>query len=114
MAEEQSDKPKTISVVVTEDSGDRGFFDKFRLSRREIPVEDLKQRLHQFLDTMKDVVQSMPEKFGEFGLDSVTLTVEITAKGQVSLLGTGGEVGGKGGLTFTLKRAPKTELNVPG
>ena len=75
--------------------------------RGKIDPETLKERLHAFLEALQEVVAGAPEKFGEFSLDTVTLTAEVNAKGQLSLLGTGGELGGKGGITFTLKRGTK-------
>jgi len=97
----------TIRILGREDNEDRGFFDRlqdFRYGQGEIAVEELKERLTGFLESMNGVVQYLPAKMGEFRLDTVTLTVEVSATGKVSLLGTGGELGGKGGLTFTLKR----------
>ena len=69
-----------------------------------VSPEALQSQLLDFLAKMDTVVQKLPAKIGEFGLESVELSVEITAKGSVGLLGTGGELGGSGGLTFTLKR----------
>ena len=37
-------------------------------------------------------------------LEEVELVVEVNGKGQVSLLGTGGELGGKGAITLKFKR----------
>ncbi|MDX2044710.1 MAG: hypothetical protein SF097_26100 [Acidobacteriota bacterium] len=103
-----------IIIFGREDSGgeeDRGGIleklQEWRYGSSEIDPEQLKTRLNKFLSAMSSVVETVPNTFGEFALDSVTLTAEISAKGQVSLLGTGGELAGKGGLTFTLKRKPK-------
>jgi hypothetical protein len=51
-------------------------------------------------------VQRIPAALGGFGVDTVALSAEINAKGTVSLVGTGGEIGAKGGITITLKRHP--------
>ena len=40
----------------------------------------------------------------QFKLTEFTISAEISAKGSLSLLGTGGEMGGKGGLTFKFTR----------
>jgi hypothetical protein len=37
-------------------------------------------------------------------LEEVELVIEVNGKGQVSLLGTGGELGGKGAIMLTFKR----------
>ena len=81
---------------------------ELRYGYREVDKEELTKRLNDFLQTMREVIQSVPGVLGEFTLETLTITAEISTKGQVSLLGTGGEIGGKGGLTFTLKRQPTT------
>src|SRR5688572_16870664 len=108
---------KTVSIFGRQDAGetDRSLFSRLgelRYGRGEVDQEELKKRLNDFLQTMQEVIQSIPEVLGEFTLETLTLTAEISAKGQVSLLGTGGEIGGKGGLTFTLKRQPTTPLGI--
>jgi hypothetical protein len=42
--------------------------------------------------------------YGSLEVEELTLSLEVTAKGSVSLLGTGGELGGTGGISLTLKR----------
>jgi len=78
----------------------RGIF----VHRTDIRADDLAARLKEFLDRMDNVVKEIPENVGTYKIDAVTLSVEVSAKGTVSLVGTGVELGGKGGLTFTLKR----------
>jgi hypothetical protein len=75
-----------------------------RYTRVRLSADELKARLGDFLSAMKDVVGDLPDTIGPLRLDTVTLAVEVSAKGTVSLLGTGGELAGKGGITFTLKR----------
>jgi hypothetical protein len=77
---------------------------ELKVGRGEVNADELKLRLERFLTGMQDVVDSIPEFLGSFRLDSVTIAAEVSAKGSVSLLGTGGEIGGKGGITFNLKR----------
>ena len=110
---------KTIKIFGREDFGgdDRaGLFERvsnLRLGTGEVDKETLRRRLAGFLETLRDVIEGTPAFLGEFKVESVTLTVEVTASGSVSLLGTGGELAGSGGLTFTLKRDEKKE-DVPG
>ena len=40
-------------------------------------------------------------------LNEVTLSVEINGEGQVSLVGTGGKLGNKGGITLKFTRPSK-------
>jgi hypothetical protein len=79
----------------------------------EVDADVLQKRLEALLGKVRKLIENTPAYLGQFGLDSITLTVEISAKGQVSLLGTGGEVGGKGGISFTLKRSPAALMPGP-
>lgn len=95
---------EVITILGSEDTDTRSIFDRLRYRRAEVSADELQTRLRNFLTSMQGVVEGLPDKLGEFKLEQVTLTAEVSAKGQISLLGTGGEVAGKGGLTFTLKR----------
>lgn len=86
---------------------DRGRFDdlkRYFAARVELSADQIAERLSNFLKTMDEVLAKLPDTMGGFEIDQMELKVEISAKGQVSLLGTGGEVGSTGGLSFTLKR----------
>jgi hypothetical protein len=72
----------------------------------EISPDVLEAQLTEFLAKMDRIVQKLPKLVGQFHLDEVELSVEITGKGTVAFLGTGGELGSTGGLRFTLKRNP--------
>ncbi|MFI9819758.1 hypothetical protein ACIHFC_04665 [Streptomyces sp. NPDC052013] len=101
----------TISVLGLEDT-DQGRTDRlslrrpaeWRAARTEIPAAELQTRLHDFVATMRDVLATLPQKAGEFQLDEVSFSAEVSAKGTVSLLGSGGELSGQAGLTFTFTR----------
>jgi len=45
-----------------------------------------------------------PHALHDLQLDEVQLSVEINAKGEVGILGTGGSVGGSGAIRLTFKR----------
>lgn len=64
----------------------------------------LEAQIKGFVDQLGGILQKIPDTLGLFRLDSLEISAEITAAGKVSLLGTGGEMGGKGGLTFNFKR----------
>lgn len=106
-------QPETISILGLEDS-DPGHQDRltlrrpeeWRLGRVEVPLDVFRRRVTAFLGSMNNVITDLPEKFGNYQLDEVTVSVEVSAKGQISLLGSGGELAGKSGLTFTFTRRP--------
>jgi hypothetical protein len=102
---------QTIRVFGIDDTdtgrADRSLFkrrDEFRYGRGEIPVEVFRRRVEHFMTAMQDVISGLTTAAGDYYLDQVQVNVEVSAKGQLSLLGTGGELAGKGGLTFTFKR----------
>jgi len=68
--------------------------------RGEVKASTLHSRIAEFLQSMKLVMQNVPADFGDVQLDSITITIEVNAKGHVALLGAGGEFGGKGGDQF--------------
>jgi hypothetical protein len=72
----------------------------WRLARADVPVDVFRQRVIDFLDSMRTIIADLPQACGGYELDQVTVSAEISAKGQVSLLGSGGELAGKAGLTF--------------
>ncbi|WP_159029323.1 Pepco domain-containing protein [Streptomyces viridochromogenes] len=102
----------TISVLGLEDTDqerpERISFrrlEEWRAARTEIPSEELQSRLGEFVANMRGVIASLPQKAGEFQLNEVTFSAEVSAKGTVSLLGSGGELAGQAGITFTFTRS---------
>jgi hypothetical protein len=84
--------------------------------RRDIPVETIERELQRLIDLMNRVFseaeqstedQASAEKLApgalnkkRLRLNEVSLAVEITGEGTLSILGTGGKLGGKGGITL--------------
>jgi hypothetical protein len=104
-----------LSLIGLEEEEDErgGIFSK-RLARAELDVGELKERLQAFLSAMEQVIGGVSAAVGRYHLESVTLTAEVSAKGTVSLLGTGGEMAGKGGLTFSFKAKSDAPAPAPG
>ena len=74
---------------------------------RALPVsfETLKQNAGDFLDMVGELFdRAERQQSPGMKLDEVELAVEINGEGQLSLLGTGGKVGGKGAITLKFKR----------
>ena len=72
--------------------------------RSRLSADDLKQNMGEFLDVVEEVFEKAQKARSGMRLEGVELLVEINGKGQVSLLGTGGEVGAKGSIKLTFKR----------
>ncbi|MFE2560352.1 hypothetical protein ACFXGT_30900 [Streptomyces sp. NPDC059352] len=120
---QQNDEPKpadqhtdvakrtdVVRVLGLEDSGDdRSLFrrpQEWRIGRAEIPVDVFRHRVTGFLDSMRSIIAGLPVNCGDFQLNEVTISAEVSAKGQISLLGSGGELAGTSSLTFTFTREP--------
>jgi len=105
--EEETDKDTIYVFGLKEDAARFSLFKKkeeLEYGRTPVPLKELKQNLAAFLENMDNMLQQLPDRIGEFHLDTMTITVEVSAKGSLSLLGSGGELAGKGGITFTLTR----------
>jgi hypothetical protein len=103
----ESNETQTLTVVGYEDGAgtDRGLFTR-QVVRKVVDVQKLEQEVQSFLAAMEQIIGRLNHKVAEYTMDSVTVSAEVSAKGNVSLLGTGGEIGGKGGISFTFKRLP--------
>lgn len=73
----------------------------------DVSINTLKQemsKLHTVMTQLFNQFQStQPETLR---LEEVELSVEVNGKGKVSIVGMGGEAGGKGAITLKFKRVP--------
>ena len=99
-----------VSVLGYEEVPERGLFER-RVVRDVIDAEKLGDEARAFMAAMEKVIAKLSERVGNYDLDTISVTAEVSAKGRLSLLGSGGEVGGKGGLTFTFKRSGVAKQN---
>jgi len=86
------------------DGADRALWSRKKVERELVSTEVLRERVEHFIDQMRGVLANVPEHADRFRIEEIELTLEISAKGSVNLLGTGGEVGGTGGITVSFKR----------
>src|SRR5438067_8039724 len=103
MAKKTQANNETLSVVGPIETEDRGMLQR-QLVRAQVDVKELRERIHAFLHAMESALGDISQQFGDYKLDTISVSAEVSAKGQISLLGTGGELAGKGGLNFTFKR----------
>ncbi|WP_051877125.1 hypothetical protein [Streptomyces natalensis] len=100
-----------ISIMGLVTGEERGFMrwrrDEVEFSRDDVTVGNFRQRVDQFTQVMTEVLASIPLAPSGYQLSEVTVATEISAKGTISVLGCGGEIGGSGGLTFKFVRANK-------
>ncbi|MDC0834500.1 hypothetical protein POG22_16045 [Geitlerinema sp. CS-897] len=69
-----------------------------------VSASDLKEKVGEFLEVIEEAFDRANRSQFNMQLDELKLSVEINGKGQVSLLGTGGETGGKGAIELKFKR----------
>ncbi len=72
--------------------------------RSRISAENLKQNMKEFLDVVEEAFDSVENPESGMRLEEAELSVEINGKGQINLLGTGGEAGAKGAILLKFKR----------
>jgi hypothetical protein len=84
-----------------------------RAERAAIPVDRLEQQMRDFVSAVQRIVGGIPRAVGAYEVESITIAAEISAKGKVSFLGSGGELAGKGGITFTLTKRGRTTGQFP-
>lgn len=73
--------------------------------RFQISAEELKQQIGNLLLVVSNVFDQSRAEAGLL-LDEVELSIEISSQGQISILGSGGKLEGKGGIKLTFKRNP--------
>jgi len=98
-----SDKD-TIWVITDESSSRRGH------GPIKLKVEDLSVNVNLFLEQMSSVLEKTPEKLGKFQFVEFEVHAEVTAKGMLAVLGTGGEAGATGGLKFVFRRLSEPDV----
>ena len=71
----------------------------------QISAEELKRQIGNLLSVVSDVFDQSRAETG-IVLDGVELSIEISSEGQISILGSGGKLEGKGGIKLSFKRTP--------
>ena len=69
----------------------------------KLKPEMLKQNLADFFESAKAMILGIPKAIEPFQVDEIEVSVEITAEGNIQLVG-GVKAGATGGLTIKLKR----------
>jgi hypothetical protein len=72
---------------------------------KPLKVEELSVNINLFLEQMGSLLEKTPEKLGKFHFEEFEVYAEVTGKGTLAILGSGGELGAKGGLRFVFHRS---------
>lgn len=92
-----SDKD-TILVYTTGPTSVRSGF------TREINVNALSKQVNLFLAQVENIIDESPSEVGKFRFTEFTVSAEISAEGNLMLVGAGAKAGAKGGLVFKFER----------
>lgn len=90
--------------------GKLGWFER----RAQVSPETLQTNLKSFLESMETAMKGIPGVMAGYALEEIALTLEVGAKGEIGLLGTGGELSGKGSISLKLKRFLPQAAKAPG
>jgi hypothetical protein len=90
--------------------GKLGWFER----RAQVSPETLQTNLKSFLESMETAMKGIPGVMAGYALEEIALTLEVGAKGEIGLLGTGGELSGKGSISLKLKRFSPQAAKAPG
>lgn len=76
--------------------------------RKRVPLDAkaLKAQMQGMLTVVNELFDQASSRTG-LQLNEVELSVEINAEGQISLVGSGGKLGNKGGITLKFVRSPE-------
>lgn len=99
-ADTTTNSSKDKMWVVTSDMAEVGT----RGGAQPLKVEELAVNVNLFVQQMGKVLDSTPEKLGNFRFDEFEIHAEISADGTLAILGSGVHVGGSGGLRFVFRR----------
>ena len=72
--------------------------------RVHVSADALKQQIGNLLSVVGDVFDQASAETG-LALEQVELSIEVSSEGQVSILGSGGKLEGKGGIKLSFRRA---------
>ena len=98
--ENKNEEKSTLLIVAADHSQTRG-----RRSVTEISTEQLSINISMFVQEINKVLEKTPEKLGKFRFEEFEISAEISAKGTLAVLGSGGEAGANGGIKFVFRRA---------
>jgi hypothetical protein len=71
--------------------------------RVRVDAEELKREIGNLLVVVGDVFDQATSETG-LSLEEVELSIEVSSEGQISILGSGGKIGGTGGIKLSFKR----------
>jgi len=74
--------------------------------RSLIPIEQLGKNIHAFINDIGTILDKVDATLSKYEMEEIEISAAITTKGQLSLIGIGGEMGVEGGIKFIFKKKP--------
>jgi len=110
---ENSNNQIFVVTSMEEESGrkpvERGLGDALKKSAiKAVDVSALKDNMERFFNQLREILATGKDKIGEFEIDEVEVSAQITAGGEVCLMGSGVKIGAGGGVKFVLKRGKQS------
>jgi len=88
-----------------------GAADMRGLGPGELKVADLSVNVNLFLGQIETLLERAPDTVGRFEFAEFEVHAEVSAKGQLILLGAGGEAGATGGLKFVFRKTKSAQTS---
>jgi len=103
----EAHEPELTIVTAETATGRRGAADQVRrVVESQVSIGQLQSNLAHFLDAVRSLLAEQSTRAGVFELDEIALTAEISASGEVKLLGSGVAVQGGSAVGLTWRRRP--------
>ena len=103
---------RTITIIGRQEAEERALLGKVRdwMYRQEkVSIVRVRSALSEFMSSLGEILDGLPDKMGGYDLESLDVSLEISSKGNVSLVAVGGELIGTGGLVLHLKKKSPIE-----
>jgi len=71
---------------------------------KAVNVNELKENVKHFFSQLNEILVTGGDKVGEFSVNQVEISAQITGEGKICLLGSGTKMSVNGGLKFILTR----------
>lgn len=100
----QNRSDDVVTIVAAEDYETTRLLQE-RLTRKiEVEIDELAANVKAFVERLGRVMAASPTDLGQYVLEEIEVSAEITTRGQLVVWGIGGEAGLGSGIRFTFKK----------
>ncbi len=100
--QKENEKNQQITIIGPLSGGSRAT--KRDIVERTLDVVQVRENFSRFLEGLKAIVGVKAPSVGDFELEEIQFSAEISADGEFKLMGTGVGLEATSGVTFTLRR----------